>query len=190
MHTKSLASHYRPATTDDVHTWSFGRVNRVRSQVAATWSEKIGTLDDERIFGTLRDYQCSCGKYEGRKHQNMICDRCGVKIMTSREARTTRCGHIDLTLAVLHPLDRVAQPVEAIPILPAAVWQSPAGCALADLYDDIVRASSLEDETLLNKAVQALVQILLPVVEMAHAWDLESAPLLARGLVLARRASS
>jgi len=184
---ESFALRYEPANSFDVRSWSFGCVDRVRNQVSESWVDRVGTLDDERIFGPLRDHECACGKYRGAEYRGMICDRCGVKIMPSDEARRTRCGHIELSLSVLHPTGRTSEPLEAVPVLPARIWQSPAGRPLADLYEDIVSANRRQDMDLVSSTLERIIQTLAPIAEVACAWDLESTATLAKGLLLTPR---
>ncbi|MDD3156322.1 MAG: hypothetical protein PHP14_02825 [Candidatus Pacebacteria bacterium] len=37
----------------------------------------------ESIFGPIKDYKCSCGKYRGIRYKDIVCDRCGVTITRS-----------------------------------------------------------------------------------------------------------
>jgi hypothetical protein len=185
-----LTSRYDPASSHDVRSWSFGCVDRVRNRVAESWTGRVRTLDDESIFGPLRDHECACGKYQMPKYCGMICDRCGVKVMRADEARRTRCGHIELSLSVLHPTGRTSEPLEAVPILPATVWRSPAGRPLADLYEDIVRANRHQDMDVVSSILERIIQTLAPIAEAACSWDLESTATLARGLLLTPRSDT
>src|SRR5262245_50013809 len=112
----ALAALYRPATCLDVHGWSFGAVTAPRDPAASSWQARRRTLDDQAIFGPLRDFHCACGKYEGNRYRDMICDRCGVKL-TTRQARRRRFGHLDLPGAVPHPLGVAGEQLSAVPIL-------------------------------------------------------------------------
>src|SRR5262249_58795905 len=120
----SLATVYRPATDREVHLWSFGAVKAPRDPDAASWQARRFTLDDQAIFGPLRDFHCACGKYEGERYRGMICDLCGVKV-TTREARRQRFGHINLPVAVSHPHGEGGERLSAVPRLPPAVLRAP-----------------------------------------------------------------
>ena len=37
----------------------------------------------ERIFGPVKDYECACGKYKRIRYKGIICDRCGVEVLTN-----------------------------------------------------------------------------------------------------------
>ena len=57
----------------------------------------------QRIFGPIRDYQCECGRFKGRKYRGTKCLNCGVDILSSY-TRAKREGHIHLPFPVIHPL--------------------------------------------------------------------------------------
>jgi hypothetical protein len=196
---------YRPATDRESHLWSFGAIKAPRDKGAASSQAQRGTLDDQCIFGPMRDFHCACGKYQGDRYRGMICDWCGVKV-TTREARRERFGHIDLPLTISHPLGEAGEKLSAVPVLPAAFWQAPAGSPLAQAYDDMARAVSsgvcgalaagrpdLPDwapdraVALLAVELTRVIELLLPVATVAFEWDLADGYTLARGLALERR---
>ena len=48
----------------------------------------------ERIFGPIKNWECTCGKYKGIEPRGyLVCDRCGVEITDSR-VRRHRMGYI------------------------------------------------------------------------------------------------
>jgi hypothetical protein len=178
-----LAARYRPATDDEVRSHSFGILKAPRNLHANTWEQRRGTLEDQAIFGPIRDFECACGKYRGQKYEKMICDRCGVKVTVYGERRR-RFAHVELPEQILHPLGPNAERLSAIPVLPAMLTQSPGAGGLADLYDQLVQAA-------LSKSVEGsvqnfgrIVELLLPVVTIAHEWNLQDAITLAWGLAL------
>src|SRR5260370_18470110 len=134
-----LGAVYRPATDREVCSWSFGAVKAPREPGATSWEARRGTLDDQVIFGPLREFHCSCGKYEGELYRGMICDLCGVKVTTC-QVRRQRFGHMNLPVGVLHPLGEAGERLSAVPVLPAAFWQARAGSRLAERYDELARA--------------------------------------------------
>jgi hypothetical protein len=184
---ESLAADYRLATGREVRHWSFGAVKSVCQTDAIGWEQQVGTLDDERIFGPLRDLACACGKNQGENHRGMICDWCGVKV-TMHEERQRRFGHIELAVPVAHPLGDAADEVSVVPVLPAAFRESPAGRRLTLAYDALIRAGSNTDE--LAACLRYLIDELLPVANLAHEWDLSDSDVLTRALVLTRRAET
>src|SRR5438552_1995581 len=135
----TLAWRYRLATDQDIRSWSFGVVKASRSGDAGEWHTQRGTLDDQAIFGPLRDYHCACGKYAGQKYNGMICDLCGVKV-TQISQRRRRFGHVDLPVSVAHPLGNEHARLTVFPVLPAAFFES-TDTGLRDLYDRLVDAS-------------------------------------------------
>ena len=62
--------------------------------------EKDG-LFCERIFGPVKDWQCSCGRYKMIRYRGVICDKCGVEV-TQANVRRDRMGHIELAVPVSH----------------------------------------------------------------------------------------
>ena len=93
-----------PLTDNEIRAFSFGRVNNPLAEPTRDWKEAKGSLFDPRTFGYHRDWRCACGKYSGEQHENMICDMCGVKVGVAELLRRQRFGHINLPIAVPHPL--------------------------------------------------------------------------------------
>ncbi|HTU22091.1 MAG TPA: hypothetical protein VMG10_28890 [Gemmataceae bacterium] len=119
----------------------------------------------------------------------MICDRCGVKLTTGT-VRWQRFGHIDLPGPIIHPLGQREELLSAIPVLPAAFVESPRGEPLADLYDELVRSVSSESLEELVGSFNRLLELLLPIVIVAHEWNLQEAEALTCGMALVPRVSS
>jgi hypothetical protein len=184
--TPTLAARYKPATDREVYSQSFGLLKAPRNPAATAWEQRRGTLDDQAIFGPLVDFECACGKYRGRQYQNIICDHCGVKL-TTRQARRQRFGHIDLPVPIVHPLGQSGEPASAIPVLPAAFVETKGGGRLADVYDEMVRSVACESQEGLTTAFNRLLELLLPVVLVAHEWNLQEADVLIRGMALVPR---
>jgi hypothetical protein len=181
----SLAARYRPATSMEVRSWSFGVV-KGRNVAANDWREQRGTLKDQAIFGPIRYCECACGKYRGREYRGMICDQCGVKL-TSPAVRHERFGHIELESELQHPLTGTSDLLSAFPVLPAAFVDSHAGVQLVKLYEELVEASSSRHHTRSAGLLTRLAEVILPAVELGHRWRFAEAGLLARGLALVPR---
>src|SRR5262245_36330278 len=126
-----VAELYGHASSHDVRSWSFGAVGAGRDPRAMLGSEPRGALGDQRIFGPVRDYECACGRFAGKKYEGMICDRCGVKI-TSAASRSMRFGHVELGLSIAHPYAPRPARLEAWPILPASYFESTGGAPLGE----------------------------------------------------------
>ncbi len=66
-----------------------------------TQKPEPGGLFCERIFGPVKDYECACGKYKGKKYAGVVCEKCGVEV-TSSTVRRQRMGYIRLAVPVAH----------------------------------------------------------------------------------------
>ena len=182
----SLNAHYRLATTQDIHAFSFGQVKFCRNAVAEGWKQQHGTLYDQAIFGPLWHHVCACHKYIGEEYKGLICDQCGVKI-TSADVRRRRFGHIELTVTVPHPFAEHSHRLAAFPVLPAEFLTSLAGEPLADIYEGLLEVSASGDETKCVEVLERLVEALLPVAQIALEWGLAEGPVFARALALQLR---
>jgi len=91
----------RLASPEQVRSWSCGEVKKPETINYRTFKPEWDGLFCERIFGPVKDYECSCGKYKWSKHKGIICDRCGVEV-TESKVRRERMGHIELAVPVAH----------------------------------------------------------------------------------------
>src|SRR6187431_458562 len=89
------------ASPDSIRSWSKGEVKNPETINYRTFKPEKGGLFCERIFGPVKDWECSCGKYKRIKHRGVVCDRCGVEVTLSR-VRRDRMGHIELAVPVSH----------------------------------------------------------------------------------------
>src|SRR5712672_2530872 len=89
------------ASPDSIRSWSKGEVRNPETINYRTFKPEKGGLFCERIFGPVKDWECSCGKYKRIKHRGVVCDRCGVEVTLSR-VRRERMGHIELAVPVSH----------------------------------------------------------------------------------------
>ena len=89
------------ASPDSIKSWSSGEVKKPETINYRTLKPERDGLFCERIFGPIKDYECSCGKYRWVKYKGMVCDRCGVEI-TESKVRRDKMGHIDLAVPVAH----------------------------------------------------------------------------------------
>src|SRR4051812_29248213 len=71
----------------DARCWSFGEVKKPETINYRTYRPEKDGLFCERIFGTERAWECSCGKYRGMRHEGKTCHRCGVEVAHSRVRR-------------------------------------------------------------------------------------------------------
>lgn len=89
------------ASAEDVKSRSFGSVESPDTINYRTGKPKQKGLFCEAIFGPMKNYECSCGKYKGVRYKGIVCERCGVEVTTSR-VRRERMGHIELASPVVH----------------------------------------------------------------------------------------
>ena len=91
------------ASPEMVRQWSFGEVTKPETINYRTLKPERGGLFCERIFGPVKDWECSCGKYKRIKYRDKekICDKCGVQVTRSK-VRRERMGHIELAAPVSH----------------------------------------------------------------------------------------
>lgn len=66
-----------------------------------TLKPEIGGLFCERIFGPIKNWECSCGKYKRFHKEILRCEQCGVEITDSR-VRRHRMGYIKLRYPAAH----------------------------------------------------------------------------------------
>jgi DNA-directed RNA polymerase subunit beta' len=89
------------ASPEAIRAWSKGEVKNPETINYRTFKPEKGGLFCERIFGPVKDWECSCGKYKRIKHRGVVCDRCGVEVTLAR-VRRERMGHIELAVPVCH----------------------------------------------------------------------------------------
>ncbi len=89
------------ASPDAIRAWSKGEVKNPETINYRTFKPEKGGLFCERIFGPVKDWECSCGKYKRIKHRGVVCDRCGVEVTLAR-VRRERMGHIEMAVPVCH----------------------------------------------------------------------------------------
>ncbi|CCE66908.1 DNA-directed RNA polymerase subunit beta' [Candidatus Mycoplasma haematominutum] len=66
-----------------------------------TFKPEKGGLFCEAIFGPVKDYECSCGKYKRVRFRGKYCEKCGVCI-TESIVRREWMGHISLACPIAH----------------------------------------------------------------------------------------
>jgi DNA-directed RNA polymerase subunit beta' len=89
------------ATSADIRAWSFGEVKKPETINYRSLKPEKDGLFCEKIFGPVKDWECSCGKYKGIRFKGIVCERCGVEV-TSAKVRRERMGHIELAAPVSH----------------------------------------------------------------------------------------
>lgn len=89
------------ASSDMMREQSRGEVKKPETINYRTLKPERDGLFCERIFGPTKDYECACGKYKRLRYKEVVCDRCGVEV-TSSKVRRERMGHIELATPVSH----------------------------------------------------------------------------------------
>ena len=69
------------ASPEAIRSWSKGEVKNPETINYRTFKPEKGGLFCERIFGPVKDWECSCGKYKRIKHRGVVCDRCGEELI-------------------------------------------------------------------------------------------------------------
>ncbi len=101
------------ASPEDIKNWSHGSVESPDTINYRTGKPKQKWLFCETIFGPMRNYECSCGKYKWVRYKWIICDKCLVEVTNTR-VRRERMWHIELSAPVVH--------VWYIKATPSRVW--------------------------------------------------------------------
>ncbi len=89
------------ASPEAILEWSHGEVTKPETINYRSFKPEKDGLFCERIFGPVKDWQCSCGRYKMIRYRGVICDRCGVEV-TQANVRRERMGHIKLAVPVSH----------------------------------------------------------------------------------------
>ncbi|MCX7918790.1 MAG: DNA-directed RNA polymerase subunit beta' [bacterium] len=85
----------------DQQLCSFGEVKKPETINYRTFKPERDGLFCERIFGPVKDWECSCGKYKRIKYRGIVCEKCGVEVALSK-VRRQRMGYIKLAAPVSH----------------------------------------------------------------------------------------
>ena len=99
--TDFVAMRIQLASPEKIREWSFGEVMKPETINYRSFKPEKDGLFCERIFGPVKDWECSCGKYKRIRYKGVICDRCGVEV-TRANVRRERLGHIELAVPVSH----------------------------------------------------------------------------------------
>ncbi len=89
------------ASNEDILGWSHGEVKKPETINYRTFKPERDGLFCERIFGPVKDWECSCGRYKKIKYKGIVCERCGVEVTRSK-VRRERMGHVELAAPVCH----------------------------------------------------------------------------------------
>src|SRR5512143_1062593 len=89
------------ASGDDILTWTHGEGKKPETINYRTFKPERDGLFCEKIFGPVKDCECSCGRYKKIKYKGIVCERCGVEVTRSK-VRRERMGHVELAAPVCH----------------------------------------------------------------------------------------
>ncbi|MBI2068445.1 MAG: DNA-directed RNA polymerase subunit beta' [Deltaproteobacteria bacterium] len=89
------------ASPELIREWSHGEVKKPETINYRTFKPERDGLFCAKIFGPVKDYECNCGKYKRMKHRGIVCEKCGVEVISSK-VRRERMGHITLATPVAH----------------------------------------------------------------------------------------
>ncbi|PCI25044.1 DNA-directed RNA polymerase subunit beta' [Candidatus Peregrinibacteria bacterium] len=89
------------ASPDQILKWSHGEVVKPETINYRTQKPERDGLFCEKLFGPIKNWECSCGKYKRVRYKGVVCERCGVEV-TRAVVRRERMAHIDLAVPVSH----------------------------------------------------------------------------------------
>ncbi len=89
------------ASPEKIKSWSSGEIKKPETINYRTFKPERNGLFCAKIFGPVKDYECTCGKYKRLKHRGITCEKCGVEVISSK-VRRERMGHIELASPVAH----------------------------------------------------------------------------------------
>ena len=89
------------ASPDTIRAWSHGEVLKPETINYRSQKPEMQGLYCEKIFGPAKDYECHCGKYKKIRYAGVVCEKCGVEVI-SKEVRRERMGHIELASPCTH----------------------------------------------------------------------------------------
>jgi DNA-directed RNA polymerase subunit beta' len=89
------------ASPESIRSWSHGEVLKPETINYRSQKPEMQGLFCEKIFGPSKDYECHCGKYKKQRYAGVVCEKCGVEVMT-KDVRRERMGHIELATPCAH----------------------------------------------------------------------------------------
>jgi DNA-directed RNA polymerase subunit beta' len=89
------------ASPEKILSWSSGEVKKPETINYRTLKPERDGLFCAKIFGPVKNYECLCGKYKKMRYKGVVCEKCGVEVISSK-VRRDRMGHIDLVAPVAH----------------------------------------------------------------------------------------
>lgn len=84
-----------------IRLWFFGEVKKSEIINYRTFKLERDGFFCVRIFGSVKDYECLCGKYKRLKYRGVICEKCGVEVIQIK-VRRERMGYIELVFSIAY----------------------------------------------------------------------------------------
>ncbi len=78
-----------------------GEVTKPETINYRTFKPEVDGLFCEKIFGPIKSWKCSCGKYKQTRDQGRVCELCGVEL-TESKVRRHRMGFVKLLTPIAH----------------------------------------------------------------------------------------
>lgn len=89
------------ASPEQIESWSHWEVKKPETINYRTQKPEKDGLFCEKIFGPVKNWECTCGKYKRIRYKWIICERCWVEI-TRSIVRRERMAHINLAVPISH----------------------------------------------------------------------------------------
>ena len=89
------------ASPETIRSWSHGEVLKPETINYRSQKPEMQGLYCEKVFGPSKDYECHCGRYKKIRYAGVVCEKCGVEVI-SKEVRRERMGHIELASPCTH----------------------------------------------------------------------------------------
>ncbi len=182
----SVLDDYEAITSEQLRMWSAGSAKRRlrHFENRYDWRDVIGTIWDQRVFGPIKDWECACGQFKGQIYAGMKCPICRVQVGLSK-VRRFRFAHINLPLTISHPFIADAEPMDAIPIVPAEYWEDRLCKTLPEIYEELIRLSQVDPDA--EKITGTYGQVIVHLEDLYEKFAEfypEDAERIARGMCL------
>jgi len=73
------------SSPETIRSWSHGEVTKPETINYKTLKAEKDGLFDEKIFGPIKSFECTCGKYKKANPMNKgrVCEKCSVELTES-----------------------------------------------------------------------------------------------------------
>ena len=80
------------ASPETIRAWSKEEVTKRETINYRSFKPKRDGRFCERTFGTVKDWNCHCGKYKGIRYRGVVCYRCGFEVTQAKRLEERREG--------------------------------------------------------------------------------------------------